>query len=251
MHFKFNSYSLFSKHWWFLLLATILVTVLTSSLGFWQLSRAQLKESLYASELNQNELPALKSEDFNHSMPPEVGLQRRVDLEGKWLSEWTIFLENRPMRGQPGYWILTPLKLDSGQVLLVQRGWVLRNLVQGNVLPKVDTPNERVRVLGRWVPAPSKILELSDNSQDIRSSKFFRMLRQNIDMEELSRETGLTFSANVLQLGEPSDGLYRDWPLVSAGSEKNRAYAFQWFVLSALCIGLFLWFQVFKKIRYD
>ena len=31
------------------------------------------------------------------------------------------------MQGQPGFWVLTPLKLTSGGVVLVQRGWVVRD----------------------------------------------------------------------------------------------------------------------------
>jgi surfeit locus 1 family protein len=70
-------------------------------------------------------------------------------------------------------------------------------------------------------------------------------------MADLSRETGLTFAANVLQTGESSEGLSRDWPISLSGADKNRAYALQWFALSLLSIGLFCWFQIFLKLKHD
>jgi surfeit locus 1 family protein len=77
------------------------------------------------------------------------------------------------------------------------------------------------------------------------------LLRQNIDMKSFSDETGLRLMANALQTGEPSEGLLRDWPTSLSGSDKNRAYALQWFALACVCIGLFAWFQIIQKIKHD
>ena len=59
------------------------------------------------------------------------------------------------------------------------------------------------------------------------------------------------FVANVLQTGEASEGLLRDWPTQLPGADKNRAYALQWFALALLCVGLFAWFQIIQKLRHD
>jgi cytochrome oxidase assembly protein ShyY1 len=44
----------------------------------------------------------------------------------------------------------------------------------------------------------------------------------------------------------PSDGLLRDWPAVAVDVGKHHGYAFQWFSLSALLVGLTLWFQFLR-----
>jgi cytochrome oxidase assembly protein ShyY1 len=39
------------------------------------------------------------------------------------------------------------------------------------------------------------------------------------------------------------DGLRREWTVLGSSADKNRGYAVQWFSLSALALGLYLWFQ--------
>ena len=47
----------------------------------------------------------------------------------------------------------------------------------------------------------------------------------------------------------PDDGLLRTWPAVAVDVGKHHGYAFQWFSLSALLVGLTLWFQVVRPWR--
>jgi surfeit locus 1 family protein len=251
MRFRFTSEGLFSLHWWFLLAMTALVASITVQLGYWQLGRAQFKESVHATEQAQADLAPLTEKDFALRPDSSENLQRRIDVQGKWLSQWTLFLENRTLNGKPGFWVLTPLEIAPGQVLLVQRGWVARDLVQSDKLPPIDTPVGLVHVQGRWVPAPSKMVELSTTSALPSESQRPSPLRQNIDMAAFSEETGLTFIANVIQTGAPSDGLQRDWPASLSGADKNRAYALQWFALALLSVVLFTWFQIIQKLKND
>jgi surfeit locus 1 family protein len=57
-----------------------------------------------------------------------------------------------------------------------------------------------------------------------------------------------TAEMKVLDLGPKvqEDGLQRNWPVINSGVDKHYGYAFQWFALSLLMVGLFLWFQFFK-----
>ena len=47
----------------------------------------------------------------------------------------------------------------------------------------------------------------------------------------------------------PDDGLARDWPAPATGVETHHGYAFQWFALSALITGLYVWFQLIRPRR--
>ena len=40
-----------------------------------------------------------------------------------------------------------------------------------------------------------------------------------------------------------SEGLQRDWDAPDTGVDKHHGYAFQWFALCALLVGLYAWFQ--------
>jgi len=251
MQIRFHSQKLFSLHWWLMLLVTLCVAGLTTRLGFWQLGRAHFKEAAYALELKQAELAPLNTQDLLQSPLSSDSLQRRFDVQGQWLKQWTVFLENRTMQGKPGFWVFTPLQLAPEKVLLVQRGWVARDLVHSSQLPSIETPEGLVRIQGRLVAPPSKMFELQEKQSMPPEAQGLSLLRQNIDMKTFSDETGLRLIANALQTGEPSEGLLRDWPTSLSGSDKNRAYALQWFALACVCIGLFAWFQIIQKIKHD
>lgn len=251
MQFRFTSQSIFSPHWWLLLTAAFSLSAVTLSLGFWQLSRAEYKEEAFAKEQAQAALPPITSHDLIQGINEAQGLQRLVDAEGEWLAQWTVFLDNRTMQGQPGFWVLTPLKLNSGDVILVQRGWAPRDRTLSDKLPSIQTPSGRVRVQGKWVQAPSRMIELASSSVSAANSPLFRSLRQNLTIQELEKEIGLRVLATVMEIAPPSDGLLRNWPTIISGSDKNRAYALQWFALAALSAGLFIWFQIIQKIRHE
>ena len=251
MQIRFTSQSIFSPHWWLLLAVAFSMSALTVSLGFWQLNRAEFKEAAYAKQQAQAALPPVTNTDLIEGMKEAQGLQRQVHAEGEWLAQWTIFLNNRTMQGQPGFWVLTPLKLTSGGVVLVQRGWAPRDRILSDKLPPIQTPSGNVRVRGRWVQAPSQMIELAPSSAQTSEGQVFQALRQNLTIEEFEKDTGLKVLATVMEIAPPSDGLLRNWPTILSGSDKNRAYALQWFVLAALSAGLFIWFQIIQKIRHD
>jgi surfeit locus 1 family protein len=50
----------------------------------------------------------------------------------------------------------------------------------------------------------------------------------------------------VVQTGEASEGLLREWPQPVAGVEKHYGYAFQWFGLGTLITMLYVWFQIVR-----
>jgi surfeit locus 1 family protein len=241
-----SSGALFSKTWFGILLVTLVVSGITARLGFWQLGRAQTKEALNAMTESRQREPALKNEDWTTASVPATWLQRSVDVEGRWLEKYTIYLDNRSMKSQTGFYVLTPFELPNGSVFLVQRGWVARDRTRSDFLPPVQTPQGNIRLQGRLVPSPSKLMELGAPAP---VKEGFKVLRQNIDQEAFRLETQLPLLATLQHTRDASDGLLREWSQSISGADKNRGYAFQWFALSALALVLFAWFQVWKKIK--
>ena len=171
-------------------------------------------------------------------------------LQGRWLPEHTVYLDNRQMQGRPGFFVLTPLQLSGGGagVVLVQRGWVARNFQDRTQLPSVTTPADaEVRIQGRVALSPSRLYEFQGGDSAQGSSR----IRQNLDLAAFRTETGLAFAPlTVLQtgpVGDAGDGLLRDWPVVGAGVEKHYGYAFQWFGLCGLIALLYVWFQIVRR----
>ena len=228
---------------WLVTLAAIVMLGLTLSLGQWQLRRAAQKETLQAAIERQKVLPALDGRSLAATENIANVLHRRALLQGVWQDAHTVYLDNRPMAGKPGFWVVTPLALEgSPRWLLVQRGWVPRDFIERSRLPPVSTPQGLVSVSGRMAPPPSKLYEF-DGVETGR-------IRQNLDLTAFSAEIGQPLlPASLLQTDDASEGLRRDWAAPNLGVDKHHGYAFQWFGLSALIVALYVWFQLILPRR--
>lgn len=218
---------------------------LTASLGRWQLSRAAEKEALQAAVAERQRLPALDGASLAQALSDDQArelLHRAITLRGQWLADRTVFLDNRPMARQTGFYVLTPLRLTgSDRVVLVQRGWAPRHQVDRSLLPPVQTPTGEVQVSGRIAAHPPRVYRLGQEQGGA--------IRQNLDLDAWRAETGLPLApVLVVQTGDASDGVQRDWPEAASGVEKHYGYAFQWFGLCTLIGLLLLWFQVVRPL---
>lgn len=237
------SSTLQSPRFWVLTLAAILMAGLTFSLGHWQLSRAADKEALQAAIERQKTLPALDNQVLLATGNMADVLHRQALLQGVWQEAHTVYLDNRPLGGKSGFWVVTPLALEGGGPwILVQRGWVPRDFNDRTRLPAVSTPPGLVSVPGRMAPRPSKLYEFAGEPGG--------RIRQNLDLAAFSAEIGQPLMAtSLLQTGAASEGLLRDWPAPTVGVDKHYGYAFQWFGLCALVVGLYIWFQLISPRR--
>ena len=234
-------------------LATVVAVAVTASLGRWQLSRAAQKEALQAAIDARAAMPALDSAALRSGLAAAGELlHRRVQLSGRWLDRYTVFLDNRQMQSRQGFFVITPLAIEGSQdVVLVQRGWVPRDFQDRTRLPAVSTPGGLVTVQGRWAGSPARLLDLGA----AQTSNGFERIRQNVDTSAFAQETGLRLlPGSVLQMDDAggsvmTDGLVREWPRVASGTEKHYGYAFQWFGLCALLMILYVWFQIVRRIR--
>ncbi len=231
------------SRFWLLTTAALLVAGLTFSLGQWQLRRAAQKQALMVAIEAQGNESILKAADLATFKNLQEVVHRRATLKGVWRAEHTVFLDNRQMNGKTGLVAVTPLVLDgSGQVILVQRGWVQRNFADRTKLPDIQTPAGPVTVRGRIAPPPSKLYEF----KGVDAAR----IRQNVDVTNFSRETGLPLlSVSMVQTGPANEGLLRDWAAPNVGIDKHYGYAFQWFALCALVTGLYAWFQIIHPWR--
>ena len=228
---------------WVLTATALIVAGTTFSLGQWQLRRADQKETLQAAIDARKKLPALDEIALAATKNIADDMHRTAVLRGQWQPQHTVYLDNRPMSGKTGFWVVTPLALQgTGQVILVQRGWAARNFNDRALLPKVETPAGLVTVSGRIAPPPSKLYAFKGLDTG--------RLRQNIDLEGFRLETGLPLLAvSLLQTGGPGDGLLREWAAPNLGVDKHYGYAFQWFGLFGLVVGLYGWFQIVRPAR--
>lgn len=228
---------------WLLTIAAIAAIATTLRLGQWQLERGRQKDTLQAAIDQREAMEPLPAQLSLLAPDPSAFIHRRVVVRGTWDAQHTVFLDNRQMRGLPGFYVVTPLKLEgTDRAVLVQRGWVPRNFEQRDRLPQVATPAGTAELTGRIAPAPARLYEFQAEEHGA--------IRQNLDLAPYRAETGLKLlDVSIVQVGPASEGLLRDWPRVSAGSERNYGYAVQWWAMCALIAVLYVWFQFIAPRR--
>jgi surfeit locus 1 family protein len=246
------------------LVAALLSAALTARLGVWQLSRASQKIAMQTAIESRAKLPEMPMAELVVSHDDAAALDsldyRRTRLRGQWVSSATVFLDNRPMSGRVGFFVVTPLRLEGrNDAVLVQRGWVPRDQLDRTRLPDLHTPTGTVEVVGRIAPAPGRLYEFSASASGT--------IRQNLDPTSYAAELGMALRPWSILQDEPeqvlvqgaddaarstaasssrSDGLLRQWPLPALDVQKHYGYAFQWFAMCALIAGLYVWFQLLR-----
>lgn len=233
---------------WIVLLAALLVSSVTARLGVWQLDRAAQKTQAQAQTDARRQLPALTLVEIaTNADAVAAQYNRRVTLQGRWLPQGTVFLDNRQMNARPGFYVVTPLLLAAGDAVMVQRGWVPRDSNDRSRVPQIALPDGIVAIQGRMAPPPSHLYDFGDAGSG--------PIRQNLDLAGHAASLGLNLRPWSVQQTDPvtagESPLLRDWPAPAVDVQKHFGYAAQWFALSALCAGLYAWFQLVRpRLRH-
>jgi surfeit locus 1 family protein len=206
------------------------VIAATVSLGNWQSRRADFRGDLQAQAEAMAHAPPLalhRAGDVN-----QAGRYRQAIAEGEYVAARQVWLDNRTYKGAAGYHILTPLRLDDGSHLLVDRGWIAATA--RHEPPPAPPPAGRVRVEGRLNNPPASFLELTHSAPS-------GSVWQNLDLAEYARVSGIGVAPLVLeQAPGAADGLVRDWPPPDLGRDKNVGYMWQWYGFASLAAVLWL-----------
>jgi surfeit locus 1 family protein len=220
-------------------LAAVAGVLLTAYLGSWQMDRAATKQALQAqADLAERQPPVHVPAD---PVAADTLALRRVEAEGEFRPELTVLLDNRVRQGMVGYEVLTPLQVGPHMHVLVNRGWV-RAQPTREQLPGVRTPAGRVRVEGMALPPP-RYFELSAEAGN-------GPVWQNVDLERYASRFAVTLQPIVLQQrSDLPDGLVREWKRPDAGVDTHRAYALQWFAMSAAIVIIYLVLHVRRRSK--
>jgi surfeit locus 1 family protein len=212
-------------------LAAAAFVLLTFSLGEWQTRRAQEKLELQAriDDLAAGPAVALPA----RAVEASEFAQRAIEVHGEFLAEKTIFIDNRVYRMQPGYHVMTPLRISGGNIhVVINRGWIAAD-PRREVLPRVDTPVGEQVLQGIGVIPPEHVYQLAPDTAS-------GPVKQNLVLGRLREQWGIVLQPVVmLQTSGAADSLVRDWPRPDAGANTNLAYALQWYVMAA--VGAVLW----------
>jgi len=216
----------------------VAIALLAVTLGQWQTRRGDAKQALQAQWDAANSAPAMAVAGPSDALSVVAQLPRRVQVRGAFDALGTVFVGNRMHGAAAGFYVLAPLRLSDGLVVLVNRGWIARDARDPALLPPVATPAAEVVVEGLAVARVPRILELAEVARAVPPA-----IWPNLTPDEYAKSTGAKVLPFVVQqTSAADDGLKRDWPRVDTGVQKHRGYALQWYALAALAAGLTVFF---------
>jgi len=223
--------------------------------GLWQMSRAAGKIDKAEKLASQIALPPLNLNTKSQWTLAEAD-SRRLVVEGAFLADQAIWLDNRPQPGAPaskagsgqsGFYVLMPFQVTGfdNTVIWVQRGWAPRNREDRLALPPINTPGGTLQIEGIGIAQPDRVFELGDGG--VGGSGPVR-IQQNLDLtKESERHRWQQIPFVLKQMSDSEkDGLMRNWTAAASGVERHYAYAFQWF---ALALSAFLFWLIHGLLR--
>ncbi len=204
--------------------AAVAMIALTVSLGRWQVRRAEEKTQLQALLAARESQPPLRL--AGPVRAADEILFRRVRVEGRFVPEGQIYIDNRIVGGRAGFHVVTPLAIGgTGPLVLVNRGWTARTAAYPGP-PAIPVPAGDQVVEGLAALPPRRFLELS---QDTISGPVW----QNLSIERYaSRARREVLPVEVLA-APPAPGLVAVTAQPDLGVEKHREYYLTWFSLAA------------------
>ncbi|HYF46304.1 MAG TPA: SURF1 family protein, partial [Acidimicrobiales bacterium] len=222
------------------ILSHLFVLVLVAAMvvaGLWQLDRLQQKKDRNALVEERLDEPVAPVEEVvGAEQPTDEGDDvrfRRATATGTYLVDEQVLVRNRSFDGAPGSWVLTPLVLDDGSALVVNRGWVPVTAEQP-VPAEAAPPTGEVAVEG--------LLEASQERgsfgpTDPSGEELATLSR--VDLDRLQEQVDEDLYPVWLQL-EAQDPAQGDRPTMLERPDLSEgphlSYAVQWFTFTLIAL---------------
>ncbi|AWB81499.1 hypothetical protein C3B44_03300 [Corynebacterium yudongzhengii] len=160
----------------------------------------------------------------------------RVILNGRFLPEDEVLLRLRSIETLPAYHSLTPFQLDSGPIILVNRGYEPAG--EANAVPEIaDPPAGEVSTIGmvQLAEPPSDRAALQDQGyQQVYT----------INPEQIGELTGHELVDGYVQLSEGEPGVLNAIPVPKLDRGTHLSYGLQWLAFGVLAPAGLVYFVI-------
>lgn len=213
-----------TPRWLGWLALTVLAALVCTWLGQWQWSRYEGKAARADRiEAHYGADPVPVTDVLTRERMPLERQWTKVTATGEYLPDEQLLVRNRPLKGTYGYEVLVPLRLESGERLIVDRGWVVNSPKGASVAPKVPSPPQGTVTITGWALQSEPSLDRDMPPGQVAS----------VHLPEVAeRVDGPILGAYVsLETEDPS--VTRPAPLEEpdTGIGPHMAYAIQWWLV--------------------
>ncbi len=223
-------------------LATVLLVGLLMWLGYWQLGRADYKQSERDKRIINTKLGAVALTPSHFTVKKMLG--RKTITPGRFDTDHEAVLAYQKYKGYPGFLVLSPFLIEKSDVyVLVIRGWIpqSKGFTQLPIIPDAAPGNVKLHGFVDRVPA----VGLKSGNPDGQFAKQWPKMLIYADLDWYRKKLGKKFLPYVVkQTLYNSPGLIADWEAFARQrermpAEKHLGYAFQWFSLAIVLLVLY------------
>lgn len=208
-------------------------------LGLWQLSRASEKRLAAAARATLlAEAPVELADSLG---PAAIAPGRRVHVTGAWERARQILLSGRTHLGAAGVAVVTPVRLRSGERILIERGWI-------------EAPDARTAHPEAWPDSVADVLGVAQALPTAEHAVEWVALgatrpgvelwsARTLDAREVARRVPAPVAPWVVVAltapgAPPPHGLVTlAEPLGESGENVHLSYAIQWFAFALIALG--------------
>ena len=209
-------------------LFVIFFVTIFCALGTWQLYRLQWKLDLI-SEITFG----LESSPIEYSNSIKRNYQR-VTAKGKFDYDNQIYLYSLNDRGKPGYDVVTPFRTNKNENVLINRGWIIKELKDSpSINLKPESEKEIIGLL-REIYKPN----IFKPENDIKNNIWF-----SINLEDLREATGEQFNEFVIFLEDNQAKTPLPKKISIDVPNNHLKYAITWYAISISIIFYYLYFR--------
>lgn len=215
-------------------------------LGIWQMQRLEWKEGLIAKIAARVDAPPVALAEIEKRTGDEVEYAR-VRVRGTFHHDAEQLIWAPDPRQGPGYHVYTPLQLDDGRFMLVNRGYVTEALRSASARPEGQIAGE-VAVIGLMREPPQRGMFSPDH--DGKTGVWFWRDFDGMARAALGPEAGKAVRLFLDAEAEPANP--GGWP--QGGTTRltlpNRhlEYALTWFGLAATLVAVLIAF-IISRVR--
>jgi len=220
-----------TRRWIGWLAFTTLFAIVCVGLAQWQwVRRLEAVAEIRVVAQNWDAAPVALSEVLPGDAPLNAEAEwTPVILQGQYLSGEQLLVRNRPFAGRPGFEVLTPLLLDSGEVFIVDRGWVPTGEAQDSPDVVPSPPEGPVEVLVRLKPGEPTIAGRGAPEGQIATIHLPELAERVDGGPVIAGAYGLLDSETPAVAERPSPALR---PAPDEGP--HLSYTFQWYLFALL-----------------
>ena len=222
---------------WIPTLATVPMLGLLLWLGMWQLERAESKQVLIDAKASfAGRAPANVTSLARDSKPLR---HQRMSATGRYIQSRQFLLDNRTRNGQAGYYVMTPLELGDGTILIVSRGWVPTGFDRTKLPDIAIAQNEVNATATGHVHHPAEE-QLLLGPAGYAQSDWPRVV-QRVEFASMADALTRIVRPFTLRLDQQAThGYQRQWPThYGITPDRHQAYSFQWFSLAAALLTIY------------